>query len=89
MVRFLFDISKDFYPRCLACLLRKLTNPCACFEVLSAVFRYRPLDVPMPLFGDVELCCCLWFGVPVDFRFRDVYFASQSKGEVETLDTIA
>ncbi len=62
MVRFLFDISKDFFPHFLACLLRKLTNPCACFEVLSAVFRYRP---------------------------RDVCFGSQSKGEVETLDTIA
>ncbi len=44
-VRIAFEISEEFFPLCLARLLRKLTNFGACFEVLNAVFHYRPPEI--------------------------------------------
>ncbi len=43
--RILFEISEEFFPLFWAHLLVKVTNLGACFEVLSAVFRYRPQEV--------------------------------------------
>ncbi len=39
-----FEVSEEFFPLCLTRLLRKLSDLGACFKVLSAIIRYRPLE---------------------------------------------
>ncbi len=50
-----FEVSEEFFPLCLARLLRKLADLGACFTVLSAFFRYRPSEVVSSLIGSAEL----------------------------------
>ncbi len=40
----MFEASEEFFPVCLARLLRKLIKLGARFEVLNEVFRYRQLE---------------------------------------------
>ncbi len=40
----MFQVSEEFFPLCLTHLLRKLADLGACFKVLIAVFRYRPME---------------------------------------------
>ncbi len=55
-VGIVFEVSEEFFPLCLPRLLRKLADLGACFEVLSAVFSYRPLEVVLSLNGCAEFC---------------------------------
>ncbi len=50
-----FEVSEEFLPLCLTCLLRKLADLVACFKVLSVVFRCRPSEVVWSLNGGAEL----------------------------------
>ncbi len=54
-IEVVFEVSEEFFPLCLARLLRKLANLGACFKVLSAVFRYRPSEVVSSRNGGAEL----------------------------------
>ncbi len=51
----MFEVGEEFVRFCLTRLSRELVNLDARLETLSAVFRWRPLDVVASLHDDTEL----------------------------------